>query len=594
MTTFADLKLALPLHETLSAMGYETPTPIQAQAIPIVMSGADLLGLAQTGTGKTAAFSLPILHHINEMDKEPPKKSCHALILAPTRELVTQISNSVRSYGKDMLHLSVSTIYGGVPIHKQIKRMSGGVDIIVATPGRLIDLLDRGAVKLDGVNVLVLDEADQMMDMGFIHALKKIVPLLPKKRQTLLFSATMVPKIKRLAEQFLTDPKTISVSPPNSTASKIEQRVTFVTKFEKAALLGLCLLKPDMTRAIVFTRTKHGADRVVKRLREIGIDSRAIHGNKSQAQRQRTLDAFRRDEINILVATDVAARGIDIPAVSHVFNYEIPNVPEQYVHRIGRTARANLKGVAHAFVGSDERAYLKAIQKLLKADIPEVKLPEDFAEQSKDLKLRPALATPEKPASEARKGRGKSRAKSKRGPKERGRRERKFKSQFADQETAQNQIKPDNNTADKSGAGENRHRHTEQERSRTKRPEKRPEKRSEKQSEMRQNKRKSPRRDKPNSDKPNREDNVSRDKSKRDNPKRDNERKRKTENRSKRDDQSPQSEKPRNKTKAKSAQKFAKRSRTESRPNQTAAKSEGSSPNKIQLKRGKRKRPTKR
>ncbi len=591
MTTFADLKLALPLHEALSAMGYETPTPIQAQAIPLVMSGADLLGLAQTGTGKTAAFSLPILHHINQMDKEPPKKSCHALILAPTRELVTQISNSVRSYGKGMPHLSVSTIYGGVPIHKQIKRMSGGVDIIVATPGRLIDLLDRGAVKLDGVNVLVLDEADQMMDMGFIHALKKIVPLLPKTRQTLLFSATMVPKIKRLAEQYLTDPKTISVSPPNSTASKIEQRVTFVTKFEKAALLGLCLLKPDMTRAIVFTRTKHGADRVVKRLREIGIDSRAIHGNKSQAQRQRTLDAFRRDEINILVATDVAARGIDIPAVSHVFNYEIPNVPEQYVHRIGRTARANLKGVAHAFVGSDERAYLKAIQKLLKADIPEVKLPEDFAEQSKVLKLRPALSAPEKPAPEARKGRGKSRAKSKRGPKERGRSERKFKSQSEGQESAQNQIKPDNNAADKSGAGENKPRQTEQERSRKKRPEKR----SEKQSEKRQHKRKSPRRDKPNSDTPKREGNASRDSSKRDNPKSDNERKRKTENRSKRDGQSPQSETPRNKTKAKSVQKFAKRSRTESRPNQTAAKSEGGrSPNKKQLKRGKRKRPTKR
>ena len=411
MSDFKSLNLAPPIISALEELGYTTPTPIQAQAIPDVLKGRDLMGIAQTGTGKTAAFSLPLLNHICVNDHEPPKKGARALILAPTRELASQIAESVREYGKNMEFLSVAIVYGGVPIQRQIKRLSGGNDIIVATPGRLIDLLDRRSVTLKDIEFLILDEADQMMDMGFIHALKKIVPLLPKERQTLFFSATMVPAIKKLAGQFTRDPVTVSVSPANSTADKVEQRLTFVEKAEKQNLLGLSLLAPEVDRALVFTRTKHGADRVVKRLAQIGIDSMAIHGNKSQAQRQRALLAFREDKIKVLVATDVAARGIDIPGITHVFNFEIPNVPEQYVHRIGRTARANRSGVAHAFVDKEERAYLKDIQKLLKTTIPVVELPEEFVQKSRALKTRAPIVKPEQPKQEPRKGRGKSKKK---------------------------------------------------------------------------------------------------------------------------------------------------------------------------------------
>ena len=411
MPDFKSLNLAAPINRAIEELGYTTPTPIQEQAIPDVLKGRDLMGIAQTGTGKTAAFSLPLLNHICVNDQEPPKKGARALILTPTRELASQIADSIRDYGKHMEFLSVTTVFGGVSIQRHIKRLSGGNDIIVATPGRLIDLLDRKSVTLKDVEFLILDEADQMMDMGFIHALKKIVPLLPKKRQTLFFSATMVPAIKKLAGQFLTDPITVSVTPPNSTAEKVEQRITFVDKAEKQNLLGLSLLDPDVDRALVFTRTKHGADRVVKRLAQIGIDSMAIHGNKSQAQRQRALLAFREDKIKVLVATDVAARGIDIPGITHVFNFEIPNVPEQYVHRIGRTARANRSGVAHAFVDKEERAYLKDIQKLLKTTIPVVDLPEDFVQKARALKTRTPIVRPAQPKQEPRKGRGKSKKK---------------------------------------------------------------------------------------------------------------------------------------------------------------------------------------
>lgn len=411
MSDFKSLNLAAPINSALEELGYTTPTPIQLQAIPDVLKGRDLMGIAQTGTGKTAAFSLPLLNHICLNDHEPPKKGARALILAPTRELASQIAESVREYGKNMEFLSVAIVYGGVPIQRQIKRLSGGNDIIVATPGRLIDLLDRRSVTLKDIEFLILDEADQMMDMGFIHALKKIVPLLPKERQTLFFSATMVPAIKKLAGQFTRDPVTVSVSPANSTAEKVEQRLTFVDKAEKQNLLGLSLLDPEVDRALVFTRTKHGADRVVKRLAQIGIDSMAIHGNKSQAQRQRALLAFREDKIKVLVATDVAARGIDIPGITHVFNFEIPNVPEQYVHRIGRTARANRSGVAHAFVDKEERAYLKDIQKLLKTTIPVVELPEEFVQKARALKTRTPIVKPAQPKQEPRKGRGKSKKK---------------------------------------------------------------------------------------------------------------------------------------------------------------------------------------
>lgn len=412
MPDFKSLNLAAPLNTALEELGYTTPTPIQLQAIPDVLKGRDLMGIAQTGTGKTAAFSLPLLNHIHLKDAEPPKKGARALILAPTRELASQIAESVREYGKNMEFLSVAIVYGGVPIQRQIKRLSGGNDVIVATPGRLIDLLDRRAVTLKDIEFLILDEADQMMDMGFIHALKKIVPQLPKERQTLFFSATMVPAIKKLAGQFTRNPVTVSVSPPNSTADKVEQRLSFVNKAEKQDLLGLSLLEPSVDRALVFTRTKHGADRVVKRLAQIGIDSMAIHGNKSQAQRQKALLAFREDRVKVLVATDVAARGIDIPGITHVFNFEIPNVPEQYVHRIGRTARANRSGVAHAFVDKEERPYLKDIQKLLKTEIPVVDLPEDFVQKARALKTRKPIVKPAEPKHEPRKGRGKSKKKS--------------------------------------------------------------------------------------------------------------------------------------------------------------------------------------
>ena len=411
MSDFKSLNLAAPINAALEELGYTTPTPIQAQAIPDVLKGRDLMGIAQTGTGKTAAFSLPLLNHLCLDDKEPPKKGARALILTPTRELASQIADSIRDYGKNMEFLSVTTVFGGVSIQRHIKRLSGGNDIIVATPGRLIDLLDRKSVTLKDVEFLILDEADQMMDMGFIHALKKIVPQLPKERQTLFFSATMVPAIKKLAGQFTNNPVTVSVSPANSTAEKVEQKLTFVDKAEKQNLLGLSLLDPEVDRALVFTRTKHGADRVVKRLAQIGIDSMAIHGNKSQAQRQKALLAFREDKIKVLVATDVAARGIDIPGITHVFNYEIPNVPEQYVHRIGRTARANRSGVAHAFVDKEERAYLKDIQKLLKTTIPVVELPEDFVQKARALKTRTPIVKPAQPKHEPRKGRGKSKKK---------------------------------------------------------------------------------------------------------------------------------------------------------------------------------------
>jgi ATP-dependent RNA helicase RhlE len=408
MTTFSELKLADPLARALSALGYEEPTPIQAEAIPHLLNGRDLLGIAQTGTGKTAAFALPTLHHIFTQDAEPPKRGGRALVLAPTRELVGQIHDSFVSYGRSMQYLSVAKITGGVSIGKQIKRLVHGNDVIVATPGRLIDLLDRKAITLADVEVLILDEADQMMDMGFIHALKKIVPMLPKDRQTLFFSATLPPKIKNLANQFLTDPVKVTVSPANSTAERVTQSIIFAKPGEKPMLLADFLIQPEVKRSLVFTRTKHGADRVVKRLAEAGLPALAIHGNKSQGQRQRALDAFKDCTVDILVATDVAARGIDIPGITHVFNYEVPNVPEQYIHRIGRTARANAEGRAIAFVAPDEKAYLKDIQKLLGETIPVDAMPDNMAERIKAIKARDATAPVDVSPDTGRKGRGKS------------------------------------------------------------------------------------------------------------------------------------------------------------------------------------------
>lgn len=413
MTSFSELKLAEPLSRALSTLGYDTPTPIQTQAIPHLLNGKDLLGIAQTGTGKTAAFALPALDYIFSQAGDAPKRGARVLVLAPTRELVGQIYDSFVSYGRYMMELSAAKITGGVSINNQIKRLVQGNDVLVATPGRLIDLLDRKAITLKDVEILILDEADQMMDMGFIHALKKIIPLLPKERQTVFLSATLPPKIKTLANQFLTHPVSVSVAPPNTTADRVSQSLIFAKSDEKPMLLAERLLRDDVERTLVFTRTKHGADRVVKRLARVGLQAVAIHGNKSQGQRQRALTAFKDRVVDILVATDVAARGIDIPGITHVINYEIPNVPEQYVHRIGRTARAQASGQAIAFVAPDERAYLKDIQKLLGETISVEPMPTDMAARIKEIEARKAVDPVNLTPDQSRSGRGKSNKKKK-------------------------------------------------------------------------------------------------------------------------------------------------------------------------------------
>lgn len=393
MSYFEDLGLAQPILKALTAAGYDTPTPIQQQAIPSLMQGRDLCGIAQTGTGKTAAFALPSLHHFATNIKPRNPYGCRMLVLSPTRELAAQIAESFRTYGK-FLGLKVECIFGGVPIFSQKKKLAGGVDILVATPGRLIDLIEQRAVTLKDVEIFVLDEADQMMDLGFIHALKYIDQLLPKQRQSLFFSATMPKAIAELGNRFLNNPVRVSVAPQSTTAERVEQYTTFVDQREKQALLNLRIKSEEIDRALVFTRTKHGADRVVRHLAGAGIKAAAIHGNKSQGQRTAALQAFRNGEMKILVATDIAARGIDVPGVSHVFNFELPNVPEQYVHRIGRTARAGREGVAMSFVAPDERGYLKDIERLTGVRTMSMGLPEGFREAVANL---PPPAKDERP-----------------------------------------------------------------------------------------------------------------------------------------------------------------------------------------------------
>jgi len=374
----------------LNAQGYTTPTPIQAQSIPIVKDGHDLLGIAQTGTGKTAAFALPTLDYLLREDKPPPKRGARVLVLAPTRELARQISSSFRSYGQYFQHFSIATLFGGASVRGQIKAVVGGNDVIVATPGRLLDLVDQKALRLSDIEVLILDEADQMMDMGFIHPLKKIVKLLPEDRQTLFFSATMPKSIAKLANEFLTNPKKVSVAPAATTAERVEQHLYRVNKNEKQALLVLTLNAVDYDRALVFSRTKHGADRIVKKLAAAGISASALHGNKSQGQRQRILRDFKDGKTKVLIATDIAARGIDIDGITHVINYDFPNVPDQYVHRIGRTARAGRSGLAISFCAPDEKPYLKDIQKLIGQTLDSQSLPEDFNNQVAQIaKLKP-------------------------------------------------------------------------------------------------------------------------------------------------------------------------------------------------------------
>ncbi|WP_374447090.1 DEAD/DEAH box helicase [Stella sp.] len=363
MTQFTDLGLAAPILQALADEGYVTPTPIQAQAIPHLLAGRDLLGIAQTGTGKTAAFALPILHRLMADRRPLVRKGVRALVLSPTRELASQIADSFRAYGRH-LPVRVALAFGGVPLGAQIRALAGGVDVLVATPGRLIDHLDSGAVRLDQVETIVLDEADHMLDMGFIHAVRRIVRALPHQRQSLFFSATMPKEIGALAADFLRDPARVEVTPVATTAERVEQRMIFAEQGQKPALLVGLVKEMNPRLMLVFTRTKHGADRVVRHLEQAGIESAAIHGNKSQSQRERALAAFRAGKTRILVATDIAARGIDVDGVSHVVNFDLPNIPESYVHRIGRTARAGADGIAIGFCSTEEKAYLKDIEKL--------------------------------------------------------------------------------------------------------------------------------------------------------------------------------------------------------------------------------------
>jgi ATP-dependent RNA helicase RhlE len=388
MTNFTNLGLAEPLVRALEAKGYTTPTPIQAQAIPYVLEGRDLLGIAQTGTGKTAAFVLPSIQRLVEADKRVLPTHCRMLVLAPTRELASQIAESARAYGK-FSRMTVATVFGGTSINKNRQDMARGVDILVATPGRLLDLIEQRFVSLNLIETLVLDEADQMLDLGFIHALRKIVKMVPRQRQTLFFSATMPQSIRELADQFIKDPALVSIKPAATTAERVDQYATLVNQAEKQALLTMTLRDPAIERVLVFTRTKHGADRVVRLLGGNGIAANAIHGNKSQANRERALAAFKTGEVKVLVATDIAARGIDVSGVSHVINFELPNVPEQYVHRIGRTARAGNDGIAISFVADDERPYLRDIERLTRQKIPLKALPENFlAEAAKIVSTR--------------------------------------------------------------------------------------------------------------------------------------------------------------------------------------------------------------
>ncbi|MDE1985210.1 MAG: DEAD/DEAH box helicase [Alphaproteobacteria bacterium] len=361
--SFTELGVAEPLRRALEAEGYTQPTPIQVQAIPVLLAGQDLLGLAQTGTGKTAAFSLPLLQRLSTGHEQRRPRSVRGLILAPTRELAIQIHDSLRTYGRH-LHLRTTVIVGGVGQQPQIKAVSGGVDILVATPGRLLDLVTQGHIRLDAVTSLVLDEADRMFDMGFIRDIRKIVAAMPKKRHSMLFSATMPADVELLAQAILHQPARIDVSPPKRTAENIDQRVYFVPAGEKRALLSALLKDSAFERVLVFTRTKHVANRVAEHLGKSGFAADAIHGNKSQGARQRALERFRSGDARVLVATDIAARGIDVDNVTHVVNFELPNEPENYVHRIGRTARAGAAGIAIAFCDPAENGYLRDIERL--------------------------------------------------------------------------------------------------------------------------------------------------------------------------------------------------------------------------------------
>ncbi|MFT9399253.1 DEAD/DEAH box helicase [Acetobacter sp.] len=372
MTTFLDLKLEAPLLKALADEGYETPTPIQAQSIPHLLQGRDLLGLAQTGTGKTAAFSLPILDYLIKNPKSAGPKKARVLVLAPTRELVSQISDSFKAYARYM-KCTQAVVFGGVGQGRQVEAMRRGVDVLVAAPGRLLDLIGQGYIDLSALEVLVLDEADRMLDMGFVRDIRRIMTYLPEKRQTLLFSATMPRSIADLASSLLHDPAQVEVTPPSSTVDRIQQAVMFVNSPDKRDALLTLVESPKVARAVVFTLMKHEANKVAEFLNKNNIVAEAIHGNKSQGARERAMKGFRAGSVKVLVATDIAARGIDVDEVSHVFNYDLPNVPESYVHRIGRTARAGRDGWAVSFCDPEQRAWLRDIEKTIGKPIPVVR-----------------------------------------------------------------------------------------------------------------------------------------------------------------------------------------------------------------------------
>jgi ATP-dependent RNA helicase RhlE len=369
LKTFAEIDLIPALQRALVEEQYETPTPIQAQTIPVALEGRDVLGCAQTGTGKTAAFALPILNRLGLKSRKAIPHAPRVLVLAPTRELAIQIGDSFETYGR-YVGIRLALVYGGVGQGKQVKAMELGAHVLVATPGRLLDLMNQGHIDLDRLEVFVLDEADRMLDMGFLPDLKRIIKELPEKRQSLFFSATMPPKIMELSSELLTRPARVNVTPKETSVERIAQKVLFVERGDRVALLRQLLVAPDVDRAIVFTKTKHGANGLAEKLGRRGIMAAAIHGNKSQGARQRALEAFRTKDVQVLVATDVAARGIDIDGVSHVFNFDLPTEPENYVHRIGRTGRAGAAGIAVTFCMSDDRSDLRDIERFIGRKIP--------------------------------------------------------------------------------------------------------------------------------------------------------------------------------------------------------------------------------
>ncbi|MEJ8801604.1 DEAD/DEAH box helicase [Pontibacter sp. H249] len=388
--TFENLNLIEPILNALKTEGYTKPTPIQAQAIPYILQQRDILGCAQTGTGKTAAFSIPILQLLHAQPQNGPRK-IKSLILTPTRELAIQIGDSLAAYGKHT-GLKHTVVFGGVSQHPQTDALKRGVDILVATPGRLLDLMAQKFINLSHLQLFVLDEADRMLDMGFVHDVRKVIQVLPPKRQSLFFSATMAPEIMKLADTILVNPAKVEVTPVSSTANTIQQKVYYVKKSDKKNLLIHLLKDGEIDRALVFTRTKHGADRVAKDMTKAGVQAEAIHGNKSQNARVRALDNFKSSKTRVLVATDIAARGIDVDDLSHVINYELPNEPETYVHRIGRTGRAGANGIALSFCDAEETAYLVGIQKLISKSVPVVEnhpypmTAKDFAEAASTVK----------------------------------------------------------------------------------------------------------------------------------------------------------------------------------------------------------------